>query len=353
MPQTYRASVIGAGMAGHLTLDALKASPRFTSVAVSDVNAAALAKIATEYPDVRTFPSPEAMFAASPADVVCIATYAPSHLPLTLAALAQKPRGLSVEKPLADITAAARQIEQAVKAAGVPVAVPHGLLVAPHSVDLIRRVRAGEIGQLRSVEFQNSGWDLINAGIHWFNFFVALTDREPLQWVLCACDTSTRTYRDGMQVETMAVTYAVTRSGVRLILNSGDHVPVATPDSGFLCHILGTEGHIEFYGWKNEYRLVNAAHPKGTIIQVENGGITNHRRHFESLAAQMDAAKPDYAVLESSLMALEICEAAYASHRCHRQIMLPLTGAETPDCGVWDPGRPYAGTGGGRDGRKL
>ena len=75
--------------------------------------------------------------------------------------------------------------------------------------------------------------------------------------------------------------------------------------------------------------------------------------NFESLAAQMDAAKPDYAVLESSLMALEICEAAYASHRCHRQIMLPLTGAETPDCGVWDPGRPYAGTGGGRDGRKL
>jgi hypothetical protein len=63
--------------------------------------------------------------------------------------------------------------------------------------------------------------------------------------------------------------------------------------------------------------------------------------------------------VERSLAALELCDAAYTSAREQRAVNLrggnrlraPGPGAAAP--GDWDPGRPYAGTGGGRDGRRL
>ena len=74
------------------------------------------------------------------------------------------------------------------------------------------------------VEIQCSGWDIINAGIHWLDFFVTLDAcPEPVSYVMAACDASTRTYRDGMQVETLAVTYAQTESGVRAVMQTGDY----------------------------------------------------------------------------------------------------------------------------------
>ena len=68
----------------------------------------------------------------------------------------------------------------------------------------------------------------INAGIHWLHFFVTLTRNEPLDFVMAICDSSTRTYRDGMQVETMAITYAQTHSGIRVVMNTGDDTNLRT-----------------------------------------------------------------------------------------------------------------------------
>ena len=45
---------------------------------------------------------------------------------------------------------------------------------------------------------------------------------------------------------------------------------------------------------------------------------TGHQVHLEQLAEQIDSGLPDYRVAESSLAALELCEAAYlsAEHGC-------------------------------------
>ena len=52
-------------------------------------------------------------------------------------------------------------------------------------------------------------------------------------------------------------------------------------------------------------------------------------------------------------MALELCEAAYLSNRHGCKAELPLDTFTPPAPVDWEPGKPYAGEGGGRDGRKL
>ena len=154
MARTYTATVVGAGAGGRLSLKALAASPRFEPVGVADINADAREEIAGAFPGVRTFASHEEMFEKRPSDVVCVSTYAPSHLPITLDALKRPLKGLLVEKPLADTTASGRELLGAIEEAGLPVVVPHGLLVSPHGAEILARVHNGEIGDLELVEIE-------------------------------------------------------------------------------------------------------------------------------------------------------------------------------------------------------
>ena len=73
-------------------------------------------------------------------------------------------KGILVEKPLGHTAASGRRILEAIKAKGLPMAVPHGLLAKRTPTEIIERVQRGEIGDLKLVEIQNSGWDIINAG---------------------------------------------------------------------------------------------------------------------------------------------------------------------------------------------
>jgi predicted dehydrogenase len=349
----YTASVVGAGSGGGLSMAALAASGRFGLAAVCDVDPQALARAAAKYPGIHAYASPTEMFARSPTDVVCVSTWAPSHRSIAEAALRVDLKGILVEKPVGDTTAAARTTVDAVRARGIPLCVPHGLLVAPHATEILARVRRGDIGALSLVEIECDKWDIINAGIHWLNYFVALTGGDPVEYVIAQCDRGTRTWRDGMQVETFAVTYAATRSGVRVVMNTGDFVKTGRAGKGTLFRLVGTGGTIEFWGWESAYRILDANHPIGSLIEVERDARTNHQRHLEILADQMDSGRPDYTWAESSVAALELVEAAYLSSRLGCRVDLPLSTFVAPPRVDWDPGAPYAGSGGGRDGRKL
>ena len=70
------------------------------------------------------------------------------------------------------------------------------------------------------------------------------------------------------------------------------------------------------------------------------------------MADMIDSGKADYTIPESSLLALEICEGAYLSSRHRCKVTFPVD-RFTPPPSAWDPGMPYSGQGGGRDGRKL
>ncbi len=347
------ASVIGGGVGGRLSLDALAASPFYDLRAAADLREEVRAALTGRYPGLRTYASAADMLADSPTDVVCVSTFAPSHEELTLAAIANGVRGLLVEKPLGHTAASGRRLVAAVQAAGLPMVVPHGLNALAHSLEIIERVHNGEIGRLQSVLVECTQWDIINAGIHWLTFVMALTGNEPVVSVMAQCDTSTRTYRDGMQVETIAVTYAETQSGVRVIMETGDDVRISRPGKGLLFRINGDRGQIEFWAWDPGYWLVNREHPDGAAFHPEALPVSGHRKHLESLAGMMISGQHDDRLVQSSLLALEVVEAAYLSSRCRCRVTFPLAEFEPPRPNDWDPGSPYSGTGGGRDGRQL
>jgi predicted dehydrogenase len=351
--EIYRTAVVGAGAGGTLSMRALTASQRYQLIAVADISEEALARARGAYPGIKTYGDRREMFAAHELDVVCVSTWPPTHRTVTEDALALPLRGILVEKPLADNWRDGRAIVDRVRARDLPLAVPHGLLVADHAREILDLVRQGRIGALRLVEIECRGWDIINAGIHWLNYVLVLAGGEQVEWVMAACDTRTRTYRDQMQVETMAVTYAQLRDGMRIVMHTGDDVGVSVPDVGTLFRLVGTAGTIEFYGWEPRYRLLNAAHPNGELIEVSPGPQSGHQRHLERMALEMDRGTPDYAGAESSLAALEVVEAAYLSCRHGCRVTLPVSTFVPPEPNDWEPGLPYSGQGGGRDGRKL
>jgi predicted dehydrogenase len=349
----YTGAVVGGGNGGKLSMTGLTKSDRYQLVAACDLRPDVCAELEQQFPGLKTYADYRTMLRESPTDVVCVSTFPPSHEEVTLAALALPLTGIVVEKPLGDTAASGRRILDAVKTKGIPMGVPHGLLVRRHAREIIDRVHAGEIGELKLVEIQCRGWDIINAGIHWLNFFVVLTQGDPPIEVLAIADKSTRTWRDGMQVETLAVTSAQTAKGVRVILHTGDTLAVNSEGRQFCFRLIGTAGMIEFWGWAPGYRIVNGANPVGLMVEPDEGTAPAHQLHLDNLARQMDEGRTDYSIPESSLIALELCEGAYQSSREGRALRLPLASNGPIAANDWNPGLPYSGTGGGRDGRKL
>ena len=341
-------------MGGRLSLAALESSDRFELVAMADLLPDVRNEIKKEYPHIRTFSSHKEMFSQCPTDVVCVSVYPPSHKEVALDALGLPLKGILVEKPLADTTKAGGEILARIKAQNLPIAVPHGLLVARHSTEILDRVHKGEIGDLILYEVECDKWDIINAGIHWLNFFVMLVKNESMDYVLCACDSSTRTYRDGMQVETEAVAYVVSKSGVRAVMQTGDYIfKTLEEENDSILRLVGTKGVIEFWGWKSSYKIMNAHYPDGRLFHIQPNRKPGHQIHLENMATQMDEGVPDYSIAESSLVALELCEGAYLSNKQRCKVTLPLSDFPSPKEMDWHPGQPYSGSGGGRDGRRL
>jgi len=351
--QRYRAVVIGGGQGGRLSMDALQASGRFELLAACDLREAVRDQLERDYPGLRAYADHEELFDEVACDVVCVSTWAPSHRAITEAALALPLRGVLVEKPLGDTADNGRAVLDAIRARGLPVAVPHGLLVADHGRAIAEAVHGGRVGRVRMIEIQGSRWDLINAGIHWLDFAVHLLEDDAPIWVMAQCDSQTRTYRDGMQVETVSVSYAQCASGARIVCHMGDAVQVDWPGAETLIRVLGSDGVIEFPGWESRYRLRNADCPEGDVVAVPRGAASYHQRHLDALAEQIDAGEADYRIAEGSQRALELIEGAYCSARHGCQVPLPLQGFQVPPPVDWRPGAPYAGSGGGRDGRRL
>lgn len=346
------AAVVGTGAGGMLSVRALINSPEYDLVAVADVSPVARERFQAEFGDnIAFYTSADDLLDKSPTDVVCVSTYAPTHLPVTVAALESGVKGLLVEKPLGDTTAAGQQVLHLLSTKNIPFVVPHGLMAQRASTELIARVRDGLIGTLRFVEMECSGWDTINAGIHWIQFFVDLVNPAKVEMVLAGGDSSTRTYRDGMQVETEAVVMARCDNGVRLYLNTGDQVPIPA-DTVCLIRLIGTSGVVEYEAYSDRYSvLAGSGAPEEVVIDAYTA--TPHQRHLDYLAYQIREGIRDYRIPEESLASLEVVEAAYESIRVGGAVRIPINGAQPDRPSDWDPGRPYSGFGGGVNGRAL
>lgn len=350
-----RAAVVGCGNGGLLSARALRDSPDFSLVALCDYDASARNRANGELGPTQMFEDHRSMLVSLDPDVVCVSTWAQSHPAIARDCLEAGVRGLLVEKPIALSYREAAALVDLIRVRGVPCVVPHGLLVRSTSVEILARLRQGDIGEIKVIEIQCDGWDIINAGIHWIDFALAALEGDRVGGVLAACDSSTHTHRDRVKVETDAVTYVEMRSGARIVMRTGNRVNVSREGKDLTIRFFGDSGTLEMWGWQDSYRIFNSGSPKPQVIQRSPDPESVHRRHLERLARMIDSAQSDYGQVDLSLAALEVCQAAYLSSRTQRMIDLPLdqsslaTGGDW-DNGDWDLGTPYLGEP-GPDGR--
>jgi len=348
------ASVVGCGRGGQLSLQALAESEFYVPSAAADLRSEIGDELRKEFPGLRIFADHREMFATCPTDVVCVSTYPPTHEEIAVEALKLPLEAILVEKPIADTVASGRRILDFIKRSKIPLAIPHGLMVKRCPLEIIERVRNGEIGELKLVEIQSPRFDIISAGIHWLQFSINLNADQPVESVLAACDKTTRTFRDGMKVETLAVTSVQLVNGVRIVMYTGDAIRSnGRRQSDVTFRILGTAGQIEFWGWQPDYYLVSPAFPQGKLLEPEEQPVSLHRRHLENLIPMLRSKDPDYSLPESSLKALEICEAAYLSAQHGVEVRFPFAEFALPEPSDWQPGTPYLGEANARDGRYL
>ena len=347
-----RAAVVGAGTGGLLSARALQTSERFELVAVADIRSDALDAARSEFPGVGLFPDGASLLESTRPDVLCVSTFATSHAEVVEMAATAGIRGLLLEKPITETWSSAKQVLDNLRERRLPVVVPHGLLVRSGPEELLARIRRGELGAVELVDIQCTGWDLMNAGIHWINYALAVLGEDAIEWVICACDAHTQTFRDGLEVETEAVTYAGTRSGARVVMHTGDYVPLVRPEKGLVFRVIGSEGNAEFWGWEDRFWLRTRERPDGELVEVPSHPASAHQIYLEQLADMITDQQPRYELPELSLAALEVCQAAYISNRHRCLVRLPLGAFSTPPQVSWDPGASYRGEG-GRNGREL
>ncbi|MCK4401276.1 Gfo/Idh/MocA family oxidoreductase [bacterium] len=352
-----RAVVIGCGGGATSFLKALSCHKRYVLAGAADLNKDVLKNVKHEYNCPNVYTDYTKMFSEIKPDVVCVHTYPPSHHLIVREVLKHPVRGLITEKPLGDTVEHGREIVKNIKAKLLPVQIPHGNVLIPRGKEVLERVKNGQIGDIQIVEIQNRYWDFINAGIHWFHYFIMLTGNEDIDWVMCATESSTKTYRDGMRVETTGVSYIKTASGKRCICNIGDEVDVAGSFDDLSYRIIGTEGIIE---WGNGgefakgYFIQNKEYPVREYVKATSKG--NKTDYLDILADEIENGRPDYRNIDASMTALELVEASYLSSKYGQKILFPWNKGKIAklktDDEFW-PGIPYDGKGGMRDGKTF
>ncbi|HEY1654279.1 MAG TPA: Gfo/Idh/MocA family oxidoreductase [Candidatus Tumulicola sp.] len=152
-PAKPRIGVAGAGAWGrNLVRNCAEAG---VLAAICDENSAALDALAGEYRGVRCVAGYE-QFLQLPIDAVIVATPARRHCEMALAAI-DAGKHVFVEKPFAIATEEAEAVVARAQARGLTSFAGHILLYHPAIEELLQRVRAGAIGEVRHVRSRRLG----------------------------------------------------------------------------------------------------------------------------------------------------------------------------------------------------
>ena len=211
--RTLRAGVIGLGV-GEQHIAGYSAHPDCRVVALSDTDPVRCKAMATKYPDLEVLEDPFALLARDDIDVVSIASPDDAHYAQILAAIEHR-KHLFVEKPLCLRQEEFGEIRRRLKACP-EIALSSNLILrgSPRFIDLRRRIREGELGDLYCLEADYnygriekliSGWRgkipeysvMLGGGVHVVDLLLWLTGKRVLEVAafgnnICTRDTPFR-----------------------------------------------------------------------------------------------------------------------------------------------------------------
>lgn len=196
MARKLRAAVIGLGV-GEQHIAGYRAHPECEVVALCDTDLEKAAVVARRHPGIETFTDPFALLARRDIDVVSIASPDDAHYAQILAAI-EHGKHMFIEKPLCLRPAELAEIRRRLRGSALRYSSNLILRAAPRFADLRRRIGAGELGELYSLEADYnygrihkliSGWRgsiagysvVLGGGVHVVDLLLWLTGKRVVE----------------------------------------------------------------------------------------------------------------------------------------------------------------------------
>jgi predicted dehydrogenase len=172
-----KVAVLGLGAMGRRHLTAVAGVTGLELVAIADLRRDALD--AADAPSgIRRSTDPFELLRAVRPDLAVIATHAPSHRDLALAALEAGVGRILCEKPMASSVAEADEMIEAARRRGARLTVNHGRRVEPLYRWVAARVQSGDWGELRTIRVVCPGIGLGCVGTHYLDLMRLLSGEE-------------------------------------------------------------------------------------------------------------------------------------------------------------------------------
>lgn len=152
---TLRSAVVGAGVVSERHLSGLDRNPKTELAAICDLDEERAREKAIDY-GIKAYYDLGEMLAEERLDWVHICTPVRTHVPLAKQVI-EAGVPVLIEKPVAETVAEVEELEAAATEAGVAVSVVHNHVFDPVMRKLKKRVKAGDLGEIRGVNLQYTG----------------------------------------------------------------------------------------------------------------------------------------------------------------------------------------------------
>jgi len=264
-------------------------------------------------------------------DAVDLVTPADNHLALASECL-QAGKDCFVEKPLTLTVAEGRALAQAVRVTGRVLQVGHIFRFHPVTSFLRERLRSGSVGAVRYCTGRFAGFKRPRTdvgvtqtdGIHYFDLFAYLLEREPT--------AVTATLRDylGRGMDDLGVS-AVEYGDVPAFVEAGYFAPGTYRD----CVIVGEQETLAGDFGTAEVKVYANRHVRqGDAWNAPEGASSTHKAtgpeplsHELKLFLEACANRTAPAVdVEAGLLALRVVEAAHQSSKAQRRVLIEEVG---------------------------
>ncbi|MCC7261694.1 MAG: Gfo/Idh/MocA family oxidoreductase [Candidatus Latescibacteria bacterium] len=334
----YRAGIIGLGFIGaadqvsgdalgqrvedldgtHLV--ALDRHPQVRVVAGSSRDAGRRQRFA-QRTGAETYASWQEMLESERLDIVSVATYTPTHEPITLACAAAGVRAVYCEKPVAPTLEAGDRMLRACEEAGALLVFNHQRRFNPNYQRLRDLVAGGGLGALTSVNAQWGSGRLGNVGTHIFDAIGMVTG--------CRAEAVAGTLDLAGKPDCRGADFSDPGGWGTVRLQGGPMVVIDAPDysrAPFVIAFNGSEGRALVGG--NEFRLEYWDGRRECWPSAVTE-VSSMDRGVQEIVSWLDRGGPFSYPAAESLHALEIVVAFHLSHaRNSAWVELPLSGAE-------------------------
>ena len=181
---TYSVVVVGMGKRGKHHAAAFAGNPRFEVAGICDIDEARLAEAKEQLGgSVGTSTDAAALVASLKPDVFCFCTMPHLRKLFVDIAIENGVKLVAFEKPVADSSAAGKELKAAIDGSGIKAVVSHQHRYGPHYSKVKEIVDSGALGRIHTIYASTPGW-MMHMMTHMIDYMCWYNDYAAAEWAM-------------------------------------------------------------------------------------------------------------------------------------------------------------------------